>query len=637
MWNLYENNNELKPLCFSNGKNQEDVVREVMKEIENGKKIIFIKGICGTGKSAIALNIAKEFKRTSIVVPIKSLQEQYIKDYTDRKYVLNKKGEKLKISSIIGRSNFKCKYIEENKEKFDDKNKKERNLRLFEVFNKRPSINYSNDDSCDNIFLPCKMEIKDKNSEKIKDYIRLNPSVKIENFESIKDVKRMTIAPVCPYWSPIYQEDFEIKKFKDVKKIKYVGIDDRNYIIHQRKEGCPYYGQYLAYDNSEVIIFNSLKYKFETLMNRRPKTDIEIIDECDEFLDSFANQRKINLSKLIYSLNTILPEKENLKQIINELIDITNTLIRRYNEQPIGDIQKLKNTLIEELLTTINKDEGLLEELDEYNYLTYLYETSQDFINIIEESFYSVEKRDRDIIINIISLNLAGKFKELEEKSKVIILMSGTIHSESVLRMIFGIQNFSIIEAETKNQGELIKCKNGYEIDCKHSNFKTQKISREQYLTAFSKCVELAKKPTLVHLTSFSDLPTELEKLNFKIDNLPSQNEIIKGQEEDKLGRNIIDFKNKKIDILFTTKCTRGIDFPGDTCNSIIISRFPYPDISSIFWKTLKNVHPQSFMPFYMDKAKREILQRVYRGLRSKEDKVYLLSPDIRVLDFNFN
>jgi len=36
-----------------------------------------------------------------------------------------------------------------------------------------------------------------------------------------------------------------------------------------------------------------------------------------------------------------------------------------------------------------------------------------------------------------------------------------------------------------------------------------------------------------------------------------------------------------------------------------------------------------------MDKSKREILQRIYRGLRSERDKVYLLSPDIRVIDSN--
>ena len=73
--------------------------------------------------------------------------------------------------------------------------------------------------------------------------------------------------------------------------------------------------------------------------------------------------------------------------------------------------------------------------------------------------------------------------------------------------------------------------------------------------------------------------------------------------------------------------------FPGELCNSIIISRFPYPNISSLFWKILRETNPNNFMSFYMDKAKREITQKIYRGLRSKNDKVFLLSPDVRVFN----
>ena len=40
-------------------------------------------------------------------------------------------------------------------------------------------------------------------------------------------------------------------------------------------------------------------------------------------------------------------------------------------------------------------------------------------------------------------------------------------------------------------------------------------------------------------------------------------------------------------------------------------------------------------MNFYIDKAKRELTQKIYRGLRSKYDKLDLLSPDVRVLNFN--
>ena len=121
MWSLYKNNQLLKPLKFSNNKTQEDLVKEIIQAVEQGNKIIFLKGMCGTGKSAIALNLARYFGKTSIVVPIKSLQEQYIKDYTANMHVLDKNNQqKLKISSIFGRANFKCKFLEQN-QKFSDR------------------------------------------------------------------------------------------------------------------------------------------------------------------------------------------------------------------------------------------------------------------------------------------------------------------------------------------------------------------------------------------------------------------------------------------------------------------------------------------------------------------------------------
>ena len=72
LWSLHNQKNEfLPPLAYSNGKTQEDIVNEVLAAIKKGHKVIFIKGQCGSGKSALALNIAKELGRASIVVPVK--------------------------------------------------------------------------------------------------------------------------------------------------------------------------------------------------------------------------------------------------------------------------------------------------------------------------------------------------------------------------------------------------------------------------------------------------------------------------------------------------------------------------------------------------------------------------------------
>jgi Rad3-related DNA helicase len=640
MWSLHEDEKELSPLVFSNGKTQADIVKEVIGAVEQGHKIIFIKGQCGTGKSAIALNLARHFGKTSIVVPIKSLQEQYIRDYGGSKYVLSN-GKKLTIQPILGRQNFKCRYLEENP--IEDKTETvEKDLKLTEIFNpalkKQQIIAKQKDLTCNNKLLPCKIEIKEKNLANLKQYIKQNPNVRLSDFDSVEDIKRITIAPVCPYWSPILTEEFETNRFKDAIKKQYTGLKNKKYSFYQRKKGCPYYDQYNAYIDSDVIIFNSLKYKIESLMNRKPATNIEIIDECDEFLDSFAEQASINLSRLLFSLNMLAYSNDRTKETIEKLLDITNALRVSEKYKESDEIYELNNTLVQELLTTVLENPELLDEIesDDHNYLFHLDEVARTFYDFMSETFFSIEKKDNDKIINLVTTNLDKQLKALIDSNKIVVMMSGTVHSENVLKNIFGLDSFKTIEAEVENQGELIKCKHGYEVDCSYESFKSKRTTREQYLKALSKCISCAKPPTLVHVNSFSDLPTEIEKAKYELTNLPTQTELIEQQINDPKAKRVGDFREKSIPILFTTKCSRGIDFPGDICNSIIITRFPYPNISAIFWKILKKNKPEHFMSFYMDKSRRELLQKIYRGLRSKNDKVYLLSPDKRVIEYNF-
>ena len=84
---------------------------------------------------------------------------------------------------------------------------------------------------------------------------------------------------------------------------------------------------------------------------------------------------------------------------------------------------------------------------------------------------------------------------------------------------------------------------------------------------------------------------------------------------------------------MFSTRDARGVDFPGDQCKSIVFTKYPNPNVQAAFWKILMKTKPQHYWAFYKDKAHREFLQKIYRGLRFKEDHIYLLSPDIRVLE----
>ena len=634
-WNLYTNNKFLKPLCFSNGKTQEDVVKEVLEKIREGKKIIFIHGVCGTGKSAIALNLANELGRTSVIVPGKNLQAQYKKDYEVEKFLKRPDGTKLKISVMTGRRNHRCKFLEDNRDAIP-RERPESSLNDIFSRQKRSFEDIASDDmTANNPYLPCKIEIKEKNWYRLKEYLKKNNKVDMKEINEIKDVKRMGVASVCPYWSPVLPDKFDLKKFGD-KKRSYEGLGDTTYIQYKRKSGCPFYEQFNSYIDSDVIVFNSLKYKLETALNRKPKTELEIIDECDEFLDGLSNQRTINIDRLQMSLMQALNSGDLDDEIAEEIFELIAHFRKDRRLDDMIDNQEivsLKTTGIFDILRLFLKEEWL-KTVDDESYLMDVLETAKMFSNSMDESYIILSKTEKQLSIGIVTTNLAKKLEEYVSKNKALVLMSGTLHSKDVLKNIFGLDEFEIVDAETKDQGKIHIKRTGSEMDCKYSNFTSKKFSRKDYLKALDASIDEAPRPTLVHINAFQDMPTAEEIQKYDLVNLVTRDRVASMQNEDSEGRLIKEFKEGKTDILFSTRDSRGIDFPGKECRSIVFTKYPNPNVQDPFWKILMKTRPNHYWSFYKDKARREFFQKIYRGLRFKEDYVYLLSPDKRVLDF---
>ncbi len=635
MWSLYNNSEFLEPLKFTNGKTQEDVVNEVLDLIKQGTKIIFIRGMCGTGKSAIALNIAKDIGKTSVIVPGKNLQNQYKRDYENGKYLLKDNKEKLKISVITGRNNHECSFIKD-KEFSIPEIKREINSKLNDIFEfSREEIENRKrkDKSADNLDIPCKIEIKEKNFNKIIEYLKKNKNINLKNIELISDIKRPPLASVCPYSSPVLPEIYDLKNLDCRNKRTYMGLNNTRFVIYQRKPGCSFYEQFNSYIDSDVIVFNSLKYKLESALNRKPLTEAEIVDECDEFLDSFTNQRNINIERLQNSLIKYSGVSEGSMEIIEDISKIISYIkINRQINESLESVIPLKKTGIYDLIRIFLDSKEFTEDIDEESYLFEIEETARMFEDFLDESYVIFSRKEGNLIASIVTTNLSKKFKEMLDKNKILILLSGTLHSERIMREIFGLDNFKIIDAETEQPGKIDILKTSLEFDCKYDNFQSGKFSRREYLKALDKCVEIAKKPVLIHVSAFMDLPSEVEIEELNLRNLTSRENLKEIQEEDKNGIMIEKFKGGEIDTLFTTKCARGVDFPGEQCNSIVFTKYPNPNPSEPFWKILKQTNPNQYWDFYKDKAKRDLLQKVYRGLRFKEDHVFLLSPDIRVL-----
>jgi Rad3-related DNA helicase len=602
-WSLIDKKGEkLKPLVFSNGKTQEDIVNEVLKAINEGNKIIFLKGMCGSGKSAVALNIAKEFNRTSIVVPVKYLQAQYEKDYSENMHIVKDDGEKLGIKILTGRNNFKCAY---NK-------------------------------SCnaDDRFLPCTIELRKENWDLIKSYLKNNEFVNVTDFGTVDDVRRVSVAASCPHWSPVIGKDWFGTDYglKDAKSHKYKGLMDKDYIYFEREKGCKYYEQFMSYINSDVMIFNSKKYDIENLLDRKPETDIEIIDECDEFLDSLNNEKRINLNYMKKKVGEVFVKSEDeVREACGKIIEAIDGILKlKWISEIIenSEILKIKDTKIMNLLNLFLNNEFLFE----YEELESYYGIAKNFQGLYDDTYVSFSKSKReDLVVNIVNINLEKKLNGILGKNKVFIMMSGTLHSEKVLKDIFGIKDFVFIEAETQHRGVINKAITGAEKNYRWKYFDEGKVTRKDYLESFQKCVDCAEKPFLVHVNSFMDLPSEAEKDKYGI-RLMSREKIEELQERYKKGELLQMFKDGKLEVLYSTKCNRGVDLPGNMCKSIVFSKYPFPGMKNVFWRILRKENPEGFREFYFDKAKREFLQRIYRGLRSDDDKINLLSPDSMVM-----
>jgi Rad3-related DNA helicase len=603
-WSLSQNGKNLDPLRFANGKTQEDVVREIIS-LSKDHKVIFLHGTCGSGKSAIALNVARVLGKSSIVVPVKALQTQYEEDYITKKYLTKQNGEKMKIAMLTGKSNH--------------------DSIIF------PGL------SCADPSLPENIKIVDRNKDKILEYVKDNPFVKNPRSVSMDNVRRITIASSNPYWAPILPSTFELKSLTDAKKKKYKGCDGEDYIFYHRKRGCSYYDQYLSYFDADAIIFNSAKYRAELSIGRKPLTEVDIIDEADEFLDNFFQQNELNLTRILFALKNFHTEYDKVRDSLKKLILLIEAEDK--NKRILGidenHVFKIGETKIKQFLEELNSNLDLEAEitLDELNYLNRAVEAAQEFKNSLDNVHLTYRKDEDNILVKLVSTDISGKFKDLLSKTKTLVFMSGTLHSEEIIRNIFGIEDFATVTAEEITFGSIEIVMTGKEFDCKYSNFTSKKHSREDYLNALSACIDKAKTPFLVHVHAFRDLPSEKEKLEWELDSLISSEKLREIQEEDRTGKAISNFKLGLASSLFSTKCSRGVDFPGEVCNSIIFTKYPNPNISDTFWKVLQQTHSDYYWKFYRDKAWREFLQRIYRALRSKDDHVLILSPDTRVLE----
>ncbi len=567
VWGLHSSTGEaLPPRVFTSGKSQEEVIDEILEAFED-HRIVFLRGGVGSGKSIIGATVAGILGRATINVPVKPLQEQYQKDYEGRLFIkIN--GRPLKIRVLKGRDNFRCKKILGGRVR------------------------------CSSRSLPCTMPLA-------------------------RDLPRWKVARRCRYWSPIYPHDVKpLRKEEGCQVLEYDSMGGTQY-IYQRREGCGYYDQNRAYLEADILVYNNAKWQVDSLLGRKPKVEVEVFDEADLFLDGLT-LRSVISEKMVSLLQGEAREAKGelykegrysegmaVESMAADFKKGFEELLVRYPPYAPHDFTHQVEVFLRELLDFLT---GL--ESDYAQNLKVKFEEVLKYQEIT--SFYT----ERDRLTFFVAEPAKVLQDMLERSAKRILFMSATLQAIPVLREVYGIQDFALVEGETRMPGRMYVKRTGRERMVNWKIWQREDFRRE-YWENLSEILRRAERPTLVQVHAYQYLP---EGTGYP--EVPAREDLMSMNQED----GITSFKRGGDDILFSTKTDRGIDLPGKMCRSIVIMKYPYPSMKDpLFTVMKKRLGERTFWNYYNDMARRDFIQQVGRGLRSRDDWIEIWSPDLKV------
>lgn len=671
-------------------------------------KMLLYLSVCGSGKSATLLHEIRAMGRGIIVTPFKNLQRQYSEDYfKGNKFVLKRNGKKLSVTVIVGRNNFKCRWLEEQyqlQRKIIDMSEKPENVGQYAPVDDDILTTYRYDQSCANKRLPCTKPLK---------YIGKG-----------RRESRMNVGPKCPYWIPTpmpkeiidswaktsiagddieenfddsSEHDFEDNpdnedivtkptintRLDDIKdRVHCSNIEYYNSVgwgevgVFIRDVGpnihpvCPYYEQFYSYARSDAIVMNSAKWNLETQMGRKPQVDIEIMDEGDYWLDSLTTTIEIPRS----SIDRIITGDSNIKKLKSDALAMFDMSFRHIKAR-LYEQSKAKATDIN-IIDAANYREVFQAMLTLFR--EYAQETDDDerieqklvnldmILRYSDRASISIKQGAREetkilkIYIPYPDLLLS---ELLRSSSKNIIITSGTLHEKSVLNSLFGINaNNYIVSMLTgrKDQPGKLKCVKPREglPAVNYSSWQSDQF-KAYYCKVLTYIIDNIKLMVDRSTNKQGDakiiILTPSKKYANCIINRPDVHvDFAKGNPEDenvKINTTLSDYVDsvledaKKIkgedinidgdvlrtdkQIIVSTRMIRGTDLRDDKCRGLIILKWPMGDISDGYNQALrKRFGDDVFWNIMKDKAARDAVQMVSRGLRHDLDWCYFSSPD---------
>lgn len=432
--NFYDGDERLTPLRYSDGRDQMDVVSEVLEAFESSD-LVWLDGKVGSGKSVIGLRAAIAMGGGVVSVPTNALSDQYHRDYfRGDKYFLKGGGDRARISVFKGRGNFTCPYKEADG---------------------RSTLG-SMDLSCSDNNLPCTRELANDESR----------------LDALDDCDWAGTVSV-PGGDDPYRRGYHAA-------LEYEAIEGERRVLLKgpREEECPYWSQYRGYADADVLVMNGHKFRIETEIGRLPEKPLVVIDEADHFLDSLTNEVTVTDRKITTILNNVREELEDrdtwgdagerdLQELLEEISGL-RTDLQNGRKDPLR-AAKLLADMLHELDPDPNSVAGRLH-WDLKSLLEYEgqieYEEDLDSPHNPRVTYFVP---DPSLILNRLLDTLDAK----------VLMMSATKPSTYVLEEVFGIDP-PVVRGETEFPGTVVQRRTGRETTVTASKYRDPSF-RENY------------------------------------------------------------------------------------------------------------------------------------------------------------
>jgi hypothetical protein len=718
----------LSPLKWNGGDQVSNLIAMIKffqeHELDEKTKILIYKSCCGSGKSLSILHVPKELGgRAIIVTPFRNLQMQYYNDYfKGNKFVMKKDGTRLGVSVFMGRNNFKCRWLEDQyayQQKIIEANEKfDQSMPIDDNILK----SYQIDNTAANRYLPCtkmlgligagrrmsRHSVATQCSYWIpppmtKDIISKWANTFDGDIDKAYDAAYDESGDVDHSTNDGINEQKEnvrtmggsvsnLDKIKDKVKcsnIEYyesVGSGQMGVFIRDEKdphgnpcpEVCPYYKQFYSYVQSDVIVFNSAKWNLETTMGRKPKVKLEIVDEGDYWLDSQSTTIELTRS----SIDKIFPFSNRMKHIKMDTLARFDMSFKKIKTDVAkinaGDASIIGAKDYKELFYSIGvcllEYKKQAEDDDSIEQKLLDIDTIRHYADVASLSVVEGKREETRIIKCYIPY--PDKLLEtlFKSSSKNIILTSGTMHDNSVLSKLFGINadNYAVdvLNGRKEHPGKL-KCIRPSKdspmsmVKVNYTSWQSPEF-RAYYFLVLNYILDQLKdgidkatgKPgeakILVLTPAKKYAEGILKRPDVFVDFARSRNQdddakpAIDTSLNDYMEGTLTDVRKIKgtdvelngdvlrtdKQIIVSTRMIRGTDLRDNKCRAIVMTKWPVGDISDGYLQSIKKrFGDKVFWEIIRDKAAREAVQYVSRGLRHDLDWTYFATVDQTAFD----